>query len=207
MVKLEGIKSPDAARTARGRHQEVTLMRGQSITPSVLDRLASKTDTSGDHWLWQGKPDAWGYGRLSVHPHVYHAHRLAWEAVAGPIPHGGCVLHTCDIRLCVRNDDAGVYLLDGVEYARRGHLWLATRRENLRDMYAKRRDSKHLRPHGEAHRNALLTEAQVIEMRALWATGAWTQVALGKRYGVTNHAVGKVLHGQNWRHVTSPART
>jgi hypothetical protein len=179
-------------------------MRGQSITASVIERVARKTDRAGEHWLWQGKPDAWGYGRLSVHPHVYHAHRLAWEAVAGEIPPGKSVLHTCDIRLCVRNDDEGVYVLNGAEYERHGHLWLATRRENLQDMYAKGRDSKRLRARGGAHHNTRLTAEQVVEMKTLYATGEWSQYALGDRYGITNSAVWLIVHGRNWGHVTPP---
>lgn len=176
-------------------------MHDQSITPSVIERIASKTDQTGDHWLWQGKPDFWGYGRLNVGNHVYHAHRLAWEAVAGPIPPRMSILHTCDIRLCVRNDDEGTYAVRGILHPRRGHLFLGTRAINLHDMYEKGRQAIIERARGADHHRTTLTEVQVIEMKALYATGTWSQTRLGHRYGITNGAVWRIVHGLNWGHV------
>lgn len=54
-----------------------------------------------------------------------YAHRLMWEEVNGPIPHGMCVLHRCDNPPCIRPD----------------HLFLGTKADNVRDMIAKGRDA------------------------------------------------------------------
>lgn len=150
--------------------------------------------------MWRGKPAACGYGRISIDNHVIYAHQAAWIDAAGPIPDGLFVCHTCDIRMCTRNDDEGTYEVGGNLHPRRGHLWLGTVADNQLDMALKGRGNN-AGWLGSEHPNALLTELQVIEMRAFWATGEWTQVALGKRYGVTKDAIWRVLHGDNWSHV------
>jgi HNH endonuclease len=58
----------------------------------------------GKHWIWQGKPDEHGYGRLR-HPVtsvVVYAHRYAYELFIGPIPDGMNVLHKHEgLPICV----------------------------------------------------------------------------------------------------------
>lgn len=63
----------------------------------------SKVDRSapGGCWLWKQAPIANGYGRTTVGYRRVLAHRLAWELTHGAIPDGLCVLHRCDVRLCV----------------------------------------------------------------------------------------------------------
>lgn len=177
-----------------------------AVRQPIASRLETRVDRSGDHWLWQGKPDAWGYGRLSSNGRVIHAHRAAWEAVAGPIPTGMSICHTCDVRLCVRNDDIGTYVVCGVSYERRGHLFLATRRVNLEDMHAKGRGRGNP-TNGSAHHNAKLTEGQVTEIRDLYDAGGISMKQLGQRFNVSRDAVWRIVHGLNWGHVTSPTGT
>lgn len=62
--------------------------------------------------LWTGPVSSNGYGRQG---HEY-AHRIAWEAVHGPIPAGMQIDHLCRVRLCVNVD----------------HLELVTQAENIR---------------------------------------------------------------------------
>lgn len=44
-----------------------------------------------------------------------------------------------------------------------------------------------------------LTLEQVAEIRRLHATGDWTYVALGERFGVSEAAVRKVVRGEHWK--------
>jgi len=76
----------------------------------------------GEHLIWCGLLDAYGYGQLSICGRGRKAHRVAWELAYGPIPPGMCVLHRnpCRHTACVRFD----------------HLYLGTPRENTQDMLA-----------------------------------------------------------------------
>lgn len=59
-----------------------------------------------------------GYGVVNVDGVPRLAHRVVWEAVNGPIPEGGCILHRCDNPPCCNPT----------------HLYLGTKLDNYRDM-------------------------------------------------------------------------
>ena len=84
-------------------------------------------------WLWCGKVDRKGYGRVSFRVagrrrRYMGVHRLSYELNIGPIPRGLGVLHRCDTPRCWRP----------------AHLWLGTNAQNTADMWAKGRG---LAPH------------------------------------------------------------
>lgn len=77
-------------------------------------------------WLWLGKPDKHGYGRINVGGRAgkaQFAHRVSWELHRGSIPNGMGVLHHCDTPSCVNPD----------------HLFIGTQSDNMRDARAKGR--------------------------------------------------------------------
>ena len=93
------------------------------LPPAVplAERFWALVDRSGECWLWTNRPDAAGYGRLSVGNRTRYAHRVAWELTFGPIPEGLVLDHlresgVCSSKLCVRPD----------------HLELVTLAENSR---------------------------------------------------------------------------
>lgn len=164
-------------------------------------------------WPWLGGFFAGKeYGQFSVGARTVRAHRYAWEMVAGPVPTGFSILHTCDNPRCVRNDDAGVYEANGVLRPRRGHLWLGTHEDNMRDRDAKgrtlagddhplvRHPERAARPAGEANPMARLAADDVVAIRLAYAAGE-RQHVLAERYGVAITTISAIVTRKNWAHI------
>lgn len=188
--------------------------------PERFWKRVTKTETC---WLWTGAPANSGYG--SINKSGRHTpeltHRLAWMLATGqPIPPGMQVLHTCDVRLCVRNDEPGVYVVGGIERPRWGHLFLGTPNDNVVDMFLKGRAPKRgrpgnpalgdkngahthpeRRPLGSANGAAKLTEDMVRQVRELYATGGVTMKSLAARFGVERTTLASAIHHKTWRHI------
>jgi len=136
-------------------------------------------------WEWQGSLLKKGYGRFGFSSkEVVLAHRFAWELEHGAIPDGQCVLHRCDNPPCCNP----------------AHLFLGTRADNNRDMWAKGR-ARIANRQGERANNAKLTEAQVIEIRRRYIPRVVTCKMLAADYGVTEHTIDAVVSRRNWAHV------
>jgi HNH endonuclease len=62
-------------------------------------RLAERIviDPESDCWVWTGRVDREGYGRLGDES----AHVLVWRALHGPVPAGLELDHLCRVRSCV----------------------------------------------------------------------------------------------------------
>ena len=149
----------------------------------LVDQFWDSTDRSGECWVWLGKRDRKGYGRIRRNWRDLLAHRYAYELSVGPIPEGLLVLHICDNPPCVNPD----------------HLFAGTAADNTRDMIAKGR-ARH--PVGEAHQFALLTEAIVREIRThrgRYQRGELT--ALAQRLGVAPETIQSARKGVTWKHV------
>ena len=97
---------------------------------SLAERFWEKVEPTGFCWGWAGSIDAYGYGRLSIKtPRGWRdgkAHRLAYELLVGPIPHGLDIDHLCRMKHCVNPD----------------HLQPVTRGENTRRHYSLRTHCK-----------------------------------------------------------------
>ena len=57
-----------------------------------------------------------------------------------------------------------------------------------------------LRPSGETHHEARITEADVIRIRYRAARGE-SQAAMGREYGITQQAIYRIVKRLNWKHV------
>jgi len=131
----------------------------------LAERFWEKVDQGPDCWEWIAGKNNKGYGLISVgHSEQRLAHRVSYEFAFGDIDDGLCVCHSCDHPDCVRPD----------------HLFLGTQRENLEDMYAKRRDGV-----------TKLKPAQVREVRSLVDDG-WKLRDIAAAYGVGHSAVWKI---------------
>lgn len=142
-------------------------------------------------WNWQGSKNAGGYGLLALwdtetkkKKSTAKAHRFSYETFVGPVPDGMCVLHRCDRPGCVNPE----------------HLFLGTKGDNNRDRSTKGRSRGLI---GENHLQAKLTEAQVREIRARYATGSIYQRELGDLYGVSQEAIGFIVRNVHWKHVSA----
>ena len=175
--------------------------RGRELSPLVLidpdpvARFWAKVNRDGPTmlhmespcWVWTGAENGRGYGRLGIGDVWVYAHRHSFILANGPLPefpgtHAACVLHRCDNPPCVRPD----------------HLFLGTQRENLADMMRKGRANQ---VRGERTRAARLTDAQVREIRTLYAAGILDGPKLAGRFGVDHSTVYAIINRRTWRHL------
>lgn len=84
-----------------------------------------------------------------------------------------------------------------------GNLRWATRKENSDDM-----DAHGTRRVGEDCRHAVLTEAQVLEIRSIVASRGRRQRPyqreIAEAFGVTRECVTRIANGDRWKHATAP---
>jgi len=69
----------------------------------LTDRFWSKVEV-GVCWTWTAAINSTGYGQWGVNGRSKSVHRLAWEALVGPIPVGLTIDHLCRNKRCVNPD-------------------------------------------------------------------------------------------------------
>lgn len=52
-------------------------------------------------WIWRGRENQDGYGRLMAGGTTQLAHRYVYSQLVGPIPEGLQIDHLCRVRMCV----------------------------------------------------------------------------------------------------------
>lgn len=152
----------------------------ESRQPSS-ERFWSRVERGPDCWNWQGRLGTSGYGQIKIWGKQWIASRVAWTLVFGQIPLGLCVCHHCDNPRCVNPT----------------HLWLGTSQENMADMRQKARASR-----GERNHSAVLTSADVIEIRRLLAAG-FKHRELSAQYGVAMSTIAHIATGRSWGHLAA----
>ena len=71
-----------------------------SATP-LGERFWSKVEVTSTCWLWTAHCNPDGYGRYRLNGTIRVAHRVAYEALTGPVPEGLDLDHLCRVRNCV----------------------------------------------------------------------------------------------------------
>lgn len=136
-------------------------------------------------WEWQGHLTKNGYGTIHKDGKDIYCHRAAYESKIGPIPEGLCACHKCDNRKCCNPS----------------HIFLGTYADNLHDMAQKGRADHTKNKIGSQHGMAKLNEDQVREIRRLYNGKRGCLSELGKQFNVTNHAIYRIVHRKNWKHL------
>lgn len=78
------------------------------------------------------------------------------------------------------------------------HLEVGTTLDNMND---RRRDGTASVNAGGKHGLSKLTDSQVIEMRALYASGNYKQKDLAEKYGVSGPVVSAIVNNKTWTHL------
>lgn len=139
-------------------------------------------------WIW-GRAISAGYGTMTVSRKTVRVHRLALALALGRDETGlEEVCHDCpggDNPLCVNP----------------GHLFEGTHGDNVRDAVAKGRARAPVGPvrHGSANPASKLSDAQVVELRAMLVRGERQRV-IAERFGISQSAVSLIALGKVRRH-------
>ena len=151
------------------------------LTEQDKTRFWSKVLVLGEDecWIWTGCCDVNGYGHLTLNGKTWRAHRLAYLLANGFIPEGMQINHRCNNRKCVNPR----------------HLKTGTHQDNSNDMTRAGRQAT-----GETHGRTELTDAQVSEIRNLYATGDYSQREIGERFGVASNTISFIIAGKTWVH-------
>lgn len=131
-------------------------------------------------WGWLGRKSRDGYGLYCIKRKYYKAHRLAWSNAGHDLPAGKVLMHSCDNPACCN-------IL---------HLSIGTHSDNQRDKFIKGRQAK-----GEQNGEAILTEADVMEIRSRYKRREVTYKMLANEFGVCKDTIQKAVRGIYWKHV------
>lgn len=157
----------------------------QRITGDDVRRFWSYVEKGkpDECWVWGGNTDKQGYGRFQLGRRSMGAHAYSLEISSDKVrPDDLNALHSCDNPPCVNPN----------------HLRWGTHQDNSNDAIDRGRV-----PRGEEAPLVKLTEADVIDIRNLYAIGGQSE-ELALRYGVSVGNVRSIARGETWTHVSGP---
>ena len=136
-----------------------------------VDKVRPVNDPN-ECWIWEGAVGSDGYGRVRRKGATFSAHRYSYELFKGPVPEELCVMHRCDVPLCVNPT----------------HLCLGTKADNTQDMLEKKRAGN------TVHK---LSYDKVQEVRALLRKGV-TKREISERFDICRSTVQDIESGSTW---------
>jgi hypothetical protein len=140
-----------------------------------LKNIIVSNDSDGC-WMWLGRKNYKGYGRMKINNRHVQAHRFSYEIYIGEIQDGLCVCHKCDNPACVNPN----------------HLFLGTIQENNLD-----RDKKGRKALGENNGKSKLTLNDVIEIKRLLDSG-FSVAEVSRRFNSKHSTINAVKIGRSW---------
>lgn len=136
---------------------------------------------------YEGFTNRWGYGLQYYEGRTRLAHRVAYvnfHDVPLRSIDGELVRHTCDNPTCINPE----------------HLLLGTQQDNMDD---KMRRGRHKACKGTANGRARLEPSDVKYIREHYKRGSqeFGTVALGRKFGLHDCTIGRILRKELWSHV------
>jgi hypothetical protein len=138
----------------------------------IKARFWSKVDQSGGLeacWPWTASRRGNEYGSFWINGQTYKTNRVVWMLEQGETPTDKMVLHSCNNPLCCNPK----------------HLYLGNNSNNVRD--AQRA--------GTFRCTSDLTADEKAKIKALYASGRWSQTDLAEMFGTTGSTIWKIIHG------------
>lgn len=133
-------------------------------------------------WEWVGTKDKNGYGKTKANGKTIKPHRISYAIANGDFDQSFYVCHKCDNPSCINPD----------------HLFLGTNSDNQKDCVRKGRKPNR---DGENHPLAILSDSDVLQIRARYKRRVVTAIMLAKEYGVSRQQVLRIIHGHRWGHI------
>lgn len=147
----------------------------------MSDMFMSKVyaDPNTGCWLWGGSANKQGYGNFWMDKKCQKAHRVSYKLFVGPLSDDLDVMHTCDFPPCVNP----------------AHLRAGTTKDNVRDMWAKRRGKP---SRGENNGNSTFTAFGASYVKEMKSAG-FSSAQIAEKFGVANSTIRRILTGKSWR--------
>lgn len=133
-------------------------------------------------WLWIACKNEQGYGKIGIsNKRSRFAHRVAYVNCIGGIPMGFDVCHHCDNTSCINP----------------AHLFVGTRKDNIRDMMDKGRRTN---MQGSKHGMSKLKECEVEFIRMLISSSI-SMTLVSRMFKVSYQTIHRIYHRENWTHI------
>lgn len=170
-----------------------------SLTEADIARFWSHVDVRSpdECWPWKLSRFRGGYGQFKIRGRNLKAHRIAFFLSHGYDSGDLLTCHTCDNPPCCN----GRHLVEGTPAFNTNDSKAKCRLNTAAGTLHGSRTKPESRARGERVAGALMTAEKVIEMRALYATGEWSQQAIADRFGMSREGTGTILRGERWAHI------
>lgn len=154
----------------------------EDLTNIYIRIIRGKSD---ECWPWISKTrEGYGYWCIKIDGKLvkYKVNRLVWFIETGKDPSELLVLHECDNKICCNFK----------------HLFLGDYTTNNRDMAQK---GRLVNWEGKNSHYAVLTEEEVLEIRALYATNKYTILKLADIFCVSHPTISRIINRQTWNNI------